>query len=73
MAKYSSATKMHKYTKLQKRLIPSAIAAVIILGFVVIYSLIFLSDNLFRALVPGDGSDAGSVQFNLEGFNNLGL
>ena len=73
MVRYSSATKMYKYTKLQRRLIPSAMVAVVVLGFVVIYSLIFLSDNLFRALVPGDGSDAGSVQFNLEGFNNLGL
>lgn len=64
---------MHKYTTLQKRLIPSAITAVIILSFVVIYSLFFLSDNLFRALVSGSGSNTESVQFNLEGFNSLGL
>lgn len=73
MVKYFSATKMSKYTKFQKRLIPSAIVAIVVLGFVVIYSLIFLSDNLFRALVPGNVSDTESVQFNLEGFNNLGL
>jgi len=64
---------MHKYTTLQKKLILLAITAIIILSLVVIYSLFFLSDNLFRALVPGNGSDTGSVQFNLEGFNNLGL
>ena len=64
---------MHKYTTLQKRLILSAIAAVIVVSLAVIYSLFFLSDNLLHALVPGDGSNTGSAQFNLEAFNSLGL
>ena len=73
IVKYYSAIKMHKYTTLQKKIIISAMTAIIILASVVIYSLFFLSDNLFRALVSGGGSDAGTVQFNLEGFKSLGL
>jgi len=64
---------MRKHSTSQTKLVFSAITAVIVLGFVVIYSLFFLSDNLFRALVPGNGSNTGTVQFNLEGFKSLGL
>lgn len=64
---------MRKHTTSQTRLVLSAITAVIVLSFVVIYSLFFLSDNLLRALVPGNGSNTGAVQFNLDGFKSLGL
>ena len=62
-----------KINKLQKVSIIAAIATFIIVGVIVIYSLGFLSNNLLRALMSQTSEGEGIVEFNLSGFEALGL
>lgn len=65
---------MNKRTsKLQKSFIIAAVITVILLSAAVIYSLGFLSNNLLRALRPQLTNGKEVVEFNLNGFEALGL
>ncbi|MBT9151641.1 MAG: hypothetical protein DDT40_01837 [candidate division WS2 bacterium] len=62
-----------KIGKLQRNLIIAALVTIILISAGVIYSLGFLSNNLLRALRPQVANEAGIVEFNLGGFESLGL
>ncbi|MEX2053970.1 MAG: hypothetical protein WD883_00240 [Candidatus Colwellbacteria bacterium] len=49
--------------------IASAVLAGIMIATVV-YSIVFLSNSLFRAFIPG-GADYTGAQFNLEGYSEV--
>jgi len=64
---------MRKIGKLQRNLIIAALVTIILVSAGVIYSLGFLSNNLLRALRPEAPNEGKIVEFNLGGFESLGL
>jgi len=62
-----------KSRKLQRILMVVAVVTVALVGTAVIYSLGFLSNNLLRALKLSTPTTEDLVEFNIQGFEALGL
>jgi len=62
-----------KPSKLQRILIIATVVTIVIVVTSVIYSLGFLSNNLLRALRPEGSGGTGVTEFNIGGFEALGL
>ena len=74
MEKFFLVINMHKkISKLQKSLIASAVVTLILVAASVIYSLGFLSNNLWRTLNSEPANDSGGTEFNIDGFKSLNL
>lgn len=61
-----------KFKQIERILLATALAIIIVTGALVIYSLGFLSTNLLRALAPGQ-EQIETAKFDLQGFNELDI
>ncbi|OGY57866.1 MAG: hypothetical protein A3E61_00995 [Candidatus Colwellbacteria bacterium RIFCSPHIGHO2_12_FULL_43_12] len=62
-----------KISKLQRNLIISAVVTLVLVAVSVIYSLGFLSNNLWRTLKLEPANNGGVIEFDIKGFKALNL
>ncbi len=62
----------HWFDKLQMWVIGGAIATLIVTLILVVYSIGTISSELYKAFSPAQSS-APTVEFNLSGYDSLGL
>ncbi|MBI1839042.1 MAG: hypothetical protein HYR95_01965 [Candidatus Colwellbacteria bacterium] len=62
-----------KLNRLERTLLITGSLTLVLTAVGVIYSLGFLSNNLLRALRPETDSSENSIEFDIKGFESLGL